>query len=120
MNDRIEIKDLLVQTIIGVNPGERQERQDVLINLTLFTDTRAPGQSDDISDAVNYRTLAKQVIALAEQSRYFLVEKMAEEIAGICLSDSRIERVRVDIQKPGALTFSRSVGVTIERSLQHG
>jgi len=120
MNDRIEIKDLLVQTIIGINPGERQELQDVLINLTLFTDTRKPGQSDDINDAVNYRTLAKQVIEFTEQSRYFLVEKMAEEIAGICLSDSRIRRVRVDIQKPGAVRFSRSVGVTIERTQHHG
>ena len=116
MPDRIEIRDLLVRAIVGINDDERENRQDVVINITLHTDMHTPGGSDDISDAVNYRTLTKRVLALVEGSRYFLVEKMATEIAKLCLSDDRIERVIVSVEKPSALRFARSVGVTIERS----
>ena len=116
MPDRILIKDLFLRTIIGINSDERANRQDVLINLALETDTRAAGESDDIADAVNYRTVAKQVIDLVENSRFFLVERMAEEIAKLCLADERVARVSVRIEKPAALRFARSVGVAIERS----
>ena len=115
MADKILIKDLLLRTIIGINEEERKNRQDVLINITMTADTRSAGISDDIADAVNYRTIAKQVITLVEGSQFFLVEKMAAEIATICLGDARVERVRVSVEKPGALRFARSVGVTIER-----
>jgi dihydroneopterin aldolase/D-erythro-7,8-dihydroneopterin triphosphate epimerase len=116
VTDQIQIKDLLLRTVIGINEEERRNRQDVLINITLFADTRAAGASDDIDDAVNYRTITKQVIAMVESSRFFLVEKMAAEIASICLDDARVERVKVCVEKPGALRFARSVGVEIERA----
>lgn len=116
MADRIVIKDLLVRGIVGINDDERINRQDVLINLTLETDMRAAARSDHIADAVNYRTLTKQVIDLVETSRFFLVEKMAEEIARICLADERVQRVCVQVEKPTALRFAGSVGVCIERS----
>lgn len=116
MTDHIDIKDLLVRAIVGINDDERTNRQDVLINISLETDTRAAARSDDIADAVNYRTVTKQVIALAEESQFLLVERMAEEIARICLSDVRVERVAVGIEKPGAVRFARSVGVTISRT----
>jgi dihydroneopterin aldolase/D-erythro-7,8-dihydroneopterin triphosphate epimerase len=116
MTDRIIIKDLFLRTIIGINDDERSNRQDVLINLELETDTRAAGKSDRIEDAVNYKTITKQVIDLIEGSRYFLVEKMAEEIAQLCLADRRVSCVKVTIEKPAALRFARSVGVSIERS----
>ena len=115
MSDRILIKDLLLRAIIGINPEERRNRQDVLINITLYADTQAAGLSDDIADAVNYRTITKDVIALVEGSQFYLVERMASEIAAICLEDARVERARVRVEKPGALRFARSVGIEIER-----
>jgi len=115
MSDQIIIKDLLLRTIIGINDDERINPQDVVINLTLFTNTRPAGKSDDIADAVNYRTITKQVIAMVENSHFYLVEKMAAEIVNICLENSRVEKVRVSVEKPGALRFTRSVGITIER-----
>lgn len=118
MSDRIIIKDLLLRAIIGINGDERVNRQDVLINLTLQTDTRAAGRSDDIADAVNYKAITKQVIELVETSQFFLVEKMAEEIARLCLIDSRVQRVWIRVEKPTALRFASSVGVSIERSRQ--
>ena len=115
MTDQIQIKDLHLRTIIGINDEERRNRQDVLINITLYADMRAAGRSDDINDAVNYRTITKQIIKLVETSSFFLVEKMAAEIAGICLAEPRVERAQVRVEKPGALRFARSVGVEIER-----
>ena len=115
MTDEIQIKDLHLRTIIGINDEERRNRQDVLINITLYADMRAAGRSDDITDAVNYRTITKQVIKLVETSSFFLVEKMAAEIAAICLAEPRVERAWVRVEKPGALRFARSVGVEIER-----
>ena len=117
MQDFIHIRDLLLRTILGVNDDERVNRQDVLINLTLSVDLRAAGRSDDIRDAVNYRTITKQVIEHIENSRYLLVEKMAHQVASLCLNaDGRIDAVEVSIEKPTALRFARSVGVTITRT----
>jgi dihydroneopterin aldolase/D-erythro-7,8-dihydroneopterin triphosphate epimerase len=116
MADQILIKDLFLRTIIGVNDDERSNRQDVLINLVLDVDTRAAGRSDDMHDTVNYRDIAKQVIELVERSKFFLVEKLADEIARVCLSDQRVGQVQVSVEKPAALRFAKSVGVLIVRT----
>jgi len=114
--DQIHVKDLLLRTIVGINEEERRNRQDVLINLTLTADTRPAGLSDEISDAVNYRTITKRVIRMVEASRFYLVERLAAEIAAICLADKRVAAARVSLEKPGALRFARSVGVEIVRT----
>ena len=117
MTDRIEIRDLMVRAIVGINDEERVNRQDVVINLTIWIDFRAAGRSDNIDDTLNYRTLSKQVIEMVEGSSFFLVEKLADEIARLRLEFSEsIERIRVSVEKPGAIRFARSVGVTIERT----
>jgi dihydroneopterin aldolase/D-erythro-7,8-dihydroneopterin triphosphate epimerase len=116
MSDVIEIHDLLLRTIIGVNPEERVNRQDVIVNVRLETDLAPAGRSDELSDAVNYRTITKDIIDHVEASTFNLVERLAEEIARVCLRDARVLRVTVSVQKPGALRFARSVGVTITRS----
>ena len=113
--DRIYIRDLLVRCIIGINPDERKNKQDVLINLTLHADLRKACMSDRIEDTVDYKKIKKQVVASVEVSSYYLVERMAESIAEICLSDIRVNRVDVLVEKPGALRFARSVGVEITR-----
>jgi dihydroneopterin aldolase/2-amino-4-hydroxy-6-hydroxymethyldihydropteridine diphosphokinase len=116
MTDQICIKDLLLRTVIGINDEERRNLQDVLLNIILFADTRAAGASDEIEHAVNYRTITKRIIRLVEGSQFYLVEKMAAEIAAICLDDPRVERVTVRVEKPGALRFARSVGIEIHRT----
>ena len=120
MADRIELRNLLVRGIIGINDDERVNKQDVIVNLTLFTDTRAAAASDRIEDTVNYRTIAKRVILLVESSSYFLVERLAERIAELCLDDSRVQRVVVRVEKPGAIRFAESVGVVIDRERRDG
>lgn len=113
--DQIHIKDLLLRAIVGINEDERRNKQDVLINISLYADHTA-AVSDKIKDTVNYRTITKQIITLVEDSRFFLVEKMALEITNLCLADARVERAVVTVEKPGAVRFARSVGVTVDRS----
>ncbi len=114
--DKIFIRDLLVRCIIGVNDEERREKQDVIINITLYADLRKACQNDDIDDTVNYKTVKLNVLSMAEQSSFLLIEKLAGEIAVICLNDPRVMKVKVSVDKPGALRFSRSAAVEIIRS----
>jgi len=113
--DQVLIKDLLVRGIIGINDWERVTIQDILINIVLFADLRRAGISDEIVDCVNYRTVAKKVQAHAESAKRFTVEALAADIARICLEDPLVQKVRVRVEKPGAVRFSTSVGVEIER-----
>jgi D-erythro-7,8-dihydroneopterin triphosphate epimerase len=115
MSDRIFIKDLHLRGIIGIHDWEREKKQDILINIEMEADCTAAGASDDFRDAVDYRAVSKKVIALVEGSAFFLVEKMAEEIALICLENPRVTLARVQVEKPGAVRFSRSVGVEVVR-----
>ena len=114
--DRIFIRDLLVRGIVGINPDERRNRQDILVNVTMWADTRSAAASDEISDTVNYKTVSKAIIAHIEQGEPFLVERLAEELVRLCFeSDSSIQAVELTVEKPGALRFARSVGLTIYR-----
>ena len=114
--DKIIIKDLLLRGIIGINDDERVNKQDILINLVLFADTRPAGASDDINDAINYRTITKHIIRHVEASADFLVERLVSDIARIVLTEYDVERVIVRVEKPGALRFAESVGVEIDRT----
>ena len=113
--DRIHIRDLRLRAIIGIYPDERQERQDLVFNLEIRTDLRRAGETDQLADTVDYKALKKRVIEHVEQSRHLLLEKMAAEVARICLDTPGVSSVRVTVDKPGALRFARSVAVDIER-----
>ena len=103
--------------IVGINPDERTNRQDILVNVTMWADTSAAAASDEIADAVNYRTVTKAIIGHIENGEPMLVERLVQEIADICLgSDDRVVEAEVTVEKPGALRFARSVGITIKRS----
>lgn len=115
-NDFIVIRDLLARGILGINDWEREQPQDILVNLTLFADLRRAGFSDDIADSVNYRTVTKGILALIEGSTRYTVEALATDIAQLCLREAGVHRVRVRVEKPGALRFAHSVGVEIERT----
>jgi FolB domain-containing protein len=113
--DKVFIKDLVARGIIGINDWEREKPQEILINITLFTDLRKAGVSDDINDSVNYRSVTKRVLAHAETAHRLTVEALAADLAGICLEEPGVQQVRVSVEKPGAVRFSKSVGVEIER-----
>lgn len=114
--DLIHIRDLQLRCIIGIYDDERREKQDVNINVTLWADLREACRSDDIDDTVDYKAIKKKIVAMVEQSKYYLIEKLAEQIAVIALDDPKVAKARVLVEKPGALRFARTVGIEIERS----
>ncbi len=118
--DRIYIRDLHGRCIIGIFPDERENKQDVCINLVLHADLRKAGETDRIEDTVDYKAIKKKVLDRVEASSFFLVERLAAEVASICLEDPRVRRVEVTVDKPGALRFARSVAVSIAREADDG
>jgi FolB domain-containing protein len=86
--------------------------------MTIHSSFDIAGESDNIEDTINYRTLTKSIISYIEQSEHFLVETLASEIARIVLVDFKADRVILRVEKPGALRYAKSVGIEIERSRQ--
>ncbi|MFP4052232.1 MAG: dihydroneopterin aldolase [Phycisphaerae bacterium] len=113
--DRIVIRDLRFRCIIGVNPDERREKQDVVVNVELLADLRDASTSDDMADTIDYSRVKKQIVAMGEQSDCMLVERLAQKVSDICLADERVVEAKVLVEKPSALRFARSVGVEIVR-----
>lgn len=114
--DKVYITDLSARGIIGLNDWEREKPQEILINIVISTDLRKAGRSDDIADSVNYRTIAKKVQRHAETAARLTVEALAADIARLCLEEPGVQKALVRVEKPGAVRFSRSVGVEIERT----
>lgn len=114
--DRILIKDLSIPGILGINPEERVNEQEILVNAVLWADTRPGAATDDIDDAVNYRTVTKAMIAHIREGKPMLVERLVQELVDICFAmEPRIKRVEMTVEKPGALRYARSVGINITR-----
>ena len=113
--DQVFISDLVARGIIGINDWEREKPQEILINVILYADLSKAGESDNINDCVNYRTVTKKVLAHAESVKRYTVEALAADLARICLEIPVVQKVRVRVEKPGASRFARSVGVEIER-----
>ena len=113
--DIIEINNLRLRTQIGFSAHELGERQDIVISLRLGTNRLRAGETDKPEDAFNYKTVTKAIIRHVENARYFLIEKLAEEIAKLCIIEHHAPYVEVRVHKPGALRHSDSVGLRIER-----
>jgi D-erythro-7,8-dihydroneopterin triphosphate epimerase len=113
--DKIHIRDLSLRCIIGLYPEERTNKQDLIINVTMDTDLRAAGKSDQLEDTVDYKAIKLNILGFVENSSFNLIESLAEGIAAICLQDARVQSATVTIDKPGALRFCKSVAVEITR-----
>lgn len=114
--DRIFLRGLAVDCVIGFIEWERRIRQTVVIDLELPVDCRAAAVRDRVEDTLDYKTVAKRVLAFVEESQFQLVETLAERIAQLILGEFAVEWVRVSVNKPGAIGGSRDVGVAIERT----
>jgi len=110
----IRIKNLLVRTIIGFNPEERVNRQDVIINLEIEVDVARAVNTDLPDEIYNYKAITKEIIAFLSESKFNLLEKLTHEVLQLVMQDERVKRVKVEIDKPHALRFSESVSVELE------
>jgi len=113
--DIVYIRDLRIETIIGIYDWERETRQTVSLDLEMGTDISKAAESDSIDDTLDYKSVAKRLIQFVGDSEFQLVEAMAESIAGIVLNEFDVPWMKLRLSKPGAVTGSRDVGVIIER-----
>jgi dihydroneopterin aldolase len=113
--DKIFIHALKAEAIIGIYDWERQVRQTVLVDIEIGADIRKAALTDSVEDTLNYKRVAKRVLALIEASQFQLVETLAEHVAMLILEEFGVAWVRVVLSKPGAVRSSKDVGVELER-----
>ncbi|MDJ0711121.1 MAG: dihydroneopterin aldolase [Woeseiaceae bacterium] len=113
--DKIFLRELKIETIIGIWDWERKIRQTVVIDLEMSADIAKAAATDDIKDTLNYKGVAKRIQQFVSESSFQLVETLAERIAGIVRDEFGVAWVRVQVHKPGAIRGSRDVGIDIER-----
>ncbi len=114
--DKIFIHALKTEAIIGIFDWERQVKQTVIVDIEIGIDVRKAALSDSIDDTLNYKRVAKRVLAFIESSRYHLVETLTENIAMLIIAEFDVDNVRIALGKPGAIRSSRDVGIIIERN----
>ena len=113
--DIVFIRDLQIETVIGIYDWERKVRQIISLDIDMASDIKKAADSDNIDDTLSYKTVAKRLIAFVEQSEFELVEALAEKICEIILEEFNVPWVRLTLNKPGAVRGAKSVGVMIER-----
>lgn len=114
--DKIFLRQLEVEAIIGIWDWERQVKQKVSIDLEMAADIRKAAATDAIDDTLNYKNVAKRLIAFVADSEFQLVETLSERIAEIVVTEFDVPWVKVTVNKPGAIRGSRDVGIIIERT----
>jgi dihydroneopterin aldolase len=114
--DRIFLRGLAVECIIGFIEWERRLKQTVVIDLELPVDCRHAALTDDVANTLDYKKVAKRVIAFVEGAEFHLVETLSHRLALILLEEFGLDWIRISVNKPGAIRGSRDVGVTIERT----
>jgi dihydroneopterin aldolase len=116
--DIVYIRDLRIDTIVGIYEWERRVRQTVVLDLEMAADVRRAAATDNIDDALNYKAVAKRVIAFVEASEFQLVETLAERIAEVVMREFDVPWLRLQLNKQGALRGARDVGVILERGMR--
>ena len=110
----IRIKNLRIHTIIGFNPEERTNRQDVIINAEIKVDVKQGIQTDNQNEIYDYKDITKAIITFVEESQFNLLEKLTYEVLQLILKDKRVLKAKVEIDKPGALRYAESVSVELK------
>lgn len=113
--DIIYLRDLRIDTVIGVFDWERQVTQTISFDLEMATDIRRAAASDDIADTLDYKAVSKRLLDFVGESRYQLVETLAEKVAEVVMSEFNVPWIKVTLNKKGAVRHARDVGVIIER-----
>lgn len=114
--DKIFLRSLEIDAVIGIWDWEQRIRQRVRIDLEIETDVRKAAAADSIDAACDYKAIAKRLIAFTEASRYRLVETLAEALAEVLVKEFAVTWLRLSVAKPGAIEGSKEVGISIERS----
>jgi 7,8-dihydroneopterin aldolase/epimerase/oxygenase len=116
--DIIFLGGLEIETVIGIYDWERNIKQKIILDIEMSFDIRKAAETDDISHTLDYKAVSDRIVAFVEGSHFFLVETLIEKIADILLNEFNVQKVRITLNKKGAISRARDVGIIIERS-QH-
>ena len=116
--DIVYIRGLEVKTVIGIYDWEKEIKQKITIDLEMASDIKKAAATDEIADALDYKSVSKRLISFVEENEIQLIETLAERIAEIVLSEFGVSWLKLSLGKPGAITGSRDVGVIIERGVK--
>ncbi|WP_137167505.1 dihydroneopterin triphosphate 2'-epimerase [Salinimonas lutimaris] len=109
----IKIKNLRLRTYIGINEEEIKNKQDVVVNVKIHYDAQRATDSDNMDDALNYKTVTKSIIKLVEDNRFSLLEKLTADVLDVAAEHHWVTYAEVEIDKPHALRFSDSVSLSL-------
>lgn len=113
--DIVYIRELEVETVIGIYDWEREIRQRVNLDIEMGTDISAAAATEEIDNTLNYKSVSDRLISFISDSEFLLVETMAQEIADILMNEFGVRWLRLRLGKPGAVPAAKDVGVIIER-----
>ena len=113
--DTVFVRGLKAKAVIGVFDWEKQIHQNLVLDLDLRADVARAATSDALADAVDYKVISKRVVEFVENSKFQLVESLAEGVAHVIREEFAVGWVRVRIAKPFAVRGAQEVGVVIER-----
>jgi len=113
--DTIFLRGLEITTIIGIYDWERETKQIIILDIEMACDIKKAAQSDNIDDTLDYKSVSKRIISFVEESQFYLVEKLAEEITLIILEEFDVPWVKLTLNKKGAIRGASDVGIIIER-----
>jgi len=116
--DTIFLRNLRIEAIIGIFDWERKTRQIVYFDIEMATDVKKAAASDQINDALDYKSISKSIIKFVEESEFHLVETLAEKVAELIMTDFNVPWLRLSLNKKGAISLAEDVGITIERGIK--
>lgn len=116
--DIIFLRELKIETVIGIYDWERKIKQAVVLDLEMATDIKKAAETDHIDDTLDYKAVAKRVIEFVEGSSFQLVETLAEKVAEVVLTEFNVPWIKLTLNKAGAITGAEGVGVMIERGVR--
>ena len=108
----INIENLRLRTTVGIYEWEQKVKQDIVINIEIEFDGAEAIEKDAIEHTVDYKTITKKIIAMVEDTKYNLIEKISGDVVKLIMEDEKVKRASVKVDKPGALRFTDSVSVT--------
>ncbi|MDB4597738.1 dihydroneopterin aldolase [Candidatus Pseudothioglobus singularis] len=114
--DIVFVQGLKVDTVIGIYDWEKKIRQDIVLDIEMSSDIAAAAETDHINQALNYKNVCKRVAGFVRESKFELVETLAERICQIILNEFNVQWVKLKLNKGEAITGAEGVGVIIERS----
>lgn len=113
--DIIFLGGLEIETVIGIYDWERKIKQKIFLDIEMAFDIKKAAETDDIAYTLDYKTVSDRIVSFVETSEFYLVEKLIEEISKILLTEFPIPWVKIILNKKGAISRARDVGIIIER-----